>query len=81
MFPNLTRGNVEIEVNYQRNWWDSNGEKISARFRGRPVVVVDGNHDYISFAQALREYGVEAYDISESPTILAMKFAGFGEIP
>lgn len=81
MFPNRTRGDVVVEVSHQRNWWDFYGKKISDRFQGRPVVVVDGNHDYISFAQALREHGVEAYDISESPTVLGMKFAGFREIP
>lgn len=81
IFPNSSRGYVDIEVPFQEAWWAHFGATIAARFKDRPIIVVDGNHDYISFADCLRQHGVEAYKIEDSPVVLGKRFAGFREIP
>jgi hypothetical protein len=56
VFPNRTRGNVIVEQEFQEEWFKT---KITPFFRslaGRPVITVDGNHDFVSLAEMLQKY-------------------------
>jgi Icc-related predicted phosphoesterase len=83
-FPNATRGDRSVEVGFQAAWFRREAASIMARLGGRPVVWVGGNHDYVNFADLLREFGYEgpAYDITSAPVDLGgHRFAGIREIP
>ena len=57
--------------------------KLIARFGGKPVVWVGGNHDYVNLAELLRENGYEnAFDATiEAVEIGGHRFAGMDSIP
>jgi len=48
-----------------------------------PVLVVDGNHDFLSFATLLQEAGVEAYPLTVRPEVVfhGLRFSGYPHIP
>lgn len=56
-FPNLTRGNWNIEPKFQRDWFAKHSQSICRYLAGRPVIVVNGNHDFICLAEMLTECG------------------------
>lgn len=83
-FPNTTRGIVDVEIPFQTHWAGKLLTKIAEILvlRGKPMISVPGNHDYISLATILRGMGVEAYDLTEGPVDLGgERFAGYREIP
>jgi len=81
MLPNCSRGRDtdDIEGKFQVQWVDERPTKLKKTFGDKKVLVVDGNHDYISFARALRENGIDAHDLYyDGPiTIDGVRFAGF----
>lgn len=80
--PNLTRGQVSVEVPFQKVWFAKQAPILAKRFADRPVVVVGGNHDYIDLAELLLPYGVDAVTLTPEGAIVAgVRFAGFREIP
>lgn len=82
IFPNKTRGEVSVEVGHQTRWFNYTGYSIKERLRGAPVVCVDGNHDFICLATALRSIGVEAYNVTpQGVTVKGIRFAGFRHVP
>ena len=83
-FPNSTRGQSEIENQYQEDWLRqvSLSEKIADLLCGRPAISVPGNHDYINLSSRLSEAGCKAYNLCHGTvTIDSLRFAGFREIP
>lgn len=81
-FPNASRGNLAVEPPFQTKWLATNGAKIRAAFRGKPVLVVNGNHDFIPLTPALRDLGVDAIDIPlDGLDYMGFRWAGFREIP
>lgn len=85
-FPNVGRaatGRIEAEAErgYQLRWWRHNGPSVVRRLRGRPVVVCDGNHDFIRLASALRRAGHAApvFDVEAGAPIEidGQRFSGF----
>lgn len=84
-FPNLTRGNVEKEINFQTDWFKKKRETIFRALGDKPVITVDGNHDFISLGDMLKQYAYagEVYQISEHEIVEfgGLKFAGHGYIP
>jgi Icc-related predicted phosphoesterase len=81
-FPNRTRGNREVEVRWQTNWFGHKSFSIRRRLLGAPVLLVPGNHDYANLASLLRCDGVDAREVTpEGCTFRGVRFAGFGHIP
>ncbi len=76
----------DLERIYQTNWVQGSNRIASwaKAFGETPVVIVDGNHDFISMANPLRDAGCNVYHITaENPciTVAGVRFAGFREIP
>ena len=80
--PNKTRGKVAVEFPYQAEWLAHNALPLVEKFGDTPVVVVEGNHDYIDIAALLRLYGANAVNVTpEGVDVAGIRFAGFREIP
>lgn len=73
-----------VERKYQHSWFRRQAKKWAKDFRGRPVIYVPGNHDFIDIGPWLKHYGHTAlYTISENAPyvdLLGKRFAGFREI-
>ena len=84
-FPNITRGNVQTEINYQTDWFKKKRETIFRALGNKPVITVDGNHDFISLGDMLSHYAYagEVHQISEHGIVEfgGLKWAGHGYIP
>jgi Icc-related predicted phosphoesterase len=84
-FPNSTRGEREIEVAFQTEWFNRNKTEIFRLFAGRPIACVDGNHDYVSLGTLLVEAGYPGIVVNVNSDsvqdFLGFKVAGFREIP
>jgi Icc-related predicted phosphoesterase len=81
-FPNLTRGDREIETRYQNRWFAQNAFAIKQLLRGAPVLFVPGNHDYADLGTCFRREYMKAWEIT--PTgfeFHGVRWAGFGHIP
>jgi len=83
IFPNESRGIVEIEVPFQGQWAADFRAELAEIFGTTPVVTVPGNHDYVDLAAILRELGVDAHAVSETApaTVAGHSFGGFRHIP
>ena len=83
-FPNSTRGNARIEQPFQADWLKQHLRQIAGWLRGRPMISLQGNHDYIMLADHLRAAGMNAHQLNAVPhevTINNVTFAGFSNIP
>jgi Icc-related predicted phosphoesterase len=55
--------------------------ELAAWLRGRPMISVQGNHDFTSLVALLRRAGARAWDVADGPIELGGEvFAGFREI-
>lgn len=74
----------EIEKEEQKKWLKERGilKSITKWLDGRPFVSVGGNHDFISLADELKEFGCpNVYEITpEGFDLLGYKWAGFPNI-
>lgn len=81
-FPNKTRGHVPTEQEHQTRWFGFKAESIVSRLKGKPVLLVPGNHDYVDLARYLRREGVLAHEVTpQGHSFRGVQFAGFGHIP
>lgn len=81
-FPNRTRGDIEVELAFQAQWFGFKSFSIRRRLLGAPVLIVPGNHDYADLAAHLYRDGVNAREVTpEGCTFRGLTFAGFGHIP
>lgn len=86
-FPNLTRGDVDIESTYQVRWFIDFEKEIVKRLNGRPFLSVSGNHDYACLATLMFTAGHEqSHSVNKEPVHMRhhgkiLTFAGFREIP
>ena len=85
-FPNKTRGEVHVEVGHQTRWFSYPrlGSRLTEAMKGRPLVSVSGNHDYISLASGVAAAGGVAFSLTgRAPPIQigGFRFGGFREIP
>jgi len=84
-FPNITRGNVQTEINFQTDWFKKKRETIFRALGNKPVITVDGNHDFISLGDMLKHYAYagEVHQISEHGIVEfgGLKWVGHGYIP
>lgn len=71
VFPNLTRGKIPTEERFQEDWFVKKRDSIFRDLAGKPVITVDGNHDFISLADMLVKHGYqgEVYSISPDKVI------------
>ena len=77
LFPNISRGIVSKEIDFQSAWISRFTEEIVRWLDGRPLVYVPGNHDYVELAEFLpcHRAGTTPLDL------LGKKWVGFREIP
>mgnify|MGYP002632633915 CR=1 FL=1 len=89
MLPTFGRGRTgrigpELEIRHQAAWWKHKDASIMRRLGGKPVVVVNGNHDFLNLAELLKKSGYqgEVFDISKGPANFGGQvFAGDRAIP
>jgi len=67
----------------QRSWTRKYAKKWAEAIGSRPVILVCGNHDFISPMGWLTHYGAEVHEITSSNPcveVMGIRFAGFREI-
>jgi len=69
------RGRVQpsLEAYHQERWWKGTARRWANVIGARPVVLVRGNHDFISPAGWLRHYGVEVYEIADDQPMVEVQ--------
>lgn len=80
---NWTRGFRSIEEPFQETWSMQNAPDIVRWLEGRPIVGVQGNHDFFSLYKILARLGANAYDLSACGVFehRGVRFGGFPAIP
>lgn len=75
-------GVPSFEIPHQMRWYSYKGPSLARRIRGKPVLLVPGNHDFADLAMLLRRDGVNAQEVTpEGVDFQGVRFAGFGHIP
>lgn len=72
-FPNTTMGVVEVETRFQPRWFATVAKEMVALLRGRPLLWLRGNHDYVDLAELLLEHGhLRAHNVAhyEAPMVV-----------
>jgi Icc-related predicted phosphoesterase len=73
-----------INRRHQARWlrFKSLPKRIAQALAGRPVILVPGNHDFISLASHLKPLGVPVYELTsgEGVQLGAHRFAGFRHV-
>lgn len=72
-----------MEISYQHRWWGLKGDSVMRRLGGKPVILVGGNHDFISLAGCLRRANYPyVRDVTEGAVDFGgQRFAGYREVP
>ena len=81
-FPN-NDDRARWQESFQAAWFKRRAEKIVARFGGKPVLWVPGNHDFICLVEMIKSVDPDypAYVVSpEGIEVLGVRWAGFREI-
>lgn len=85
LFPNKTRGNWNIEPEYQKDWLIRNLDSFVEWIGERTFFFCAGNHDFIEpdvFIDILKAKGIDAYNLTNRYLEFnGIKFAGFPYIP
>jgi Icc-related predicted phosphoesterase len=83
ILPNLPRPiHADSQRVHQQSWLRGHREDFLRAIKDRPVVCQDGNHDFTRLAEMLREFGVDAHQVTpEGVTVAGIKFAGFRHVP
>jgi Icc-related predicted phosphoesterase len=80
--PNISRGIVEAEQEFQTEWVEKNIQQISDWIGNRIFVFCRGNHDFIDPTAMLIAAGIKAVGITcAAQTVCGLKFYGFPFIP
>jgi Icc-related predicted phosphoesterase len=67
---------------FQEQWLRTQRQRFTDLVRGKPFLFCPGNHDFFDPVPVLREWGIEAYNLSEKVVEVAgWKFYGFPFIP
>ena len=70
MFPYMSHndhaqwGMSPYEIPHQMRWYSHKGPSIVRRLRGKPVLLVPGNHDYADLAMLLRRDRVNVQEVT-----------------
>ena len=81
-FPNNSDRAVN-QVGFQENWVRHIIDRIIARFAGKPVLWVGGNHDFICLVEEILRHTPDypAYKVTpDGVEVNGIRFAGFREI-
>lgn len=82
LFPNRTRGHRHVEAPYQTQWLRSTLGAWAHWLGGRPLVLVEGNHDFVDPAPIFQAGGINAHNVEGRALELAgVRFMGLPEIP
>jgi Icc-related predicted phosphoesterase len=83
IMPNRTRGRIAVEQPFQADWLSQKIPRIATWLAGRPMLSVQGNHDFISLADHFIACGINATQITSGKehVLNGITFAGFSEIP
>lgn len=76
--------NPTAERRYQESWYRKQAKKWAADLKGRPVICVRGNHDFIGYTRWLEYYGADVFEITDSRPcveLLGRRWAGFRQVP
>lgn len=80
--PNRTRGNRDFEPVYQREWYERTIRDWKRWLGGRPLVFVQGNHDFYNPTAAFGRAGISALNVEDGVVeIEGVTFAGLPLIP
>lgn len=81
--PNASRGNLEIEPFFQRNWIRSRLQEYKEWLGGKPFIRVAGNHDFCPMlCPMLNDIGIDANDITNRHYVFkGQRMYGFPYIP
>ena len=80
ILPNFSRGIRAIEEPRQTSWVEQNIGKFAEWFKNKPVLMVNGNHDFVNVARILNKAGLNVIDIfTNDPegNPIAVDFMGF----
>lgn len=82
LFPNRTRGKREIEIPYQ-TFWLNKVASVWRKWAGRrPLILVNGNHDFIDPVPILRQAGIMAVNVEGRVVdMFGFRFMGMPDIP
>jgi Icc-related predicted phosphoesterase len=79
--PNITRGDINVEKQYQKYWLNNNADKIGSWLGGKSIVFCQGNHDFIDpdlQEELLRKKNINAYNATNKIVeLMGIKFYGF----
>lgn len=77
------RVSASEEIAYQRRWlqWTNLPERLTDWLQGRPAVILPGNHDFVSLAEALFQVGANEWEPQSPFELQGFTFAGFREVP
>lgn len=82
LFPNITRGNIRMEEEYQTRWFTLVARELMLRLGGVPLLSVPGNHDYVDLVKLLSRHHYPAYMVTyRGLDLMGHRFAGFPYIP
>lgn len=73
-----------IQARWQDGWMKSQAPSWVKAFKGRPVVVVRGNHDHTGYTRWLKHFGANIYELTDDVMhydLLGLRFAGFRQVP
>jgi Icc-related predicted phosphoesterase len=80
--PNRSFANEHIERAFQPYWLEEHAADFRRVYGRRKVLIVSGNHDYVSVAHYLREAGVDAEGIDDKfAEVNGVSFYGFPWTP
>ena len=80
--PNKTRGHRHVERPYQTEWLRRTGADWKRWAGDKPLLLVEGNHDFVDPAPILREFRVRAVNLEgREVEVFGMKFMGLPDIP
>jgi predicted phosphodiesterase len=77
LLPNISRGIVSKEINFQSAWISKFSGEITQWLNGRPLIYVPGNHDYVELKEFFPCHRANA----EPLDMLGKKWVGIREIP
>ena len=84
-FPNLGRPIQPIrEKRYQQNWIANNIKDFTTITKGKPIICVDGNHDFACLADELIFHGVpnvHKIEVGKVINMFGLVWAGYPNIP
>jgi Icc-related predicted phosphoesterase len=85
-FPNVGRPIDPVrEAEFQTRWFETNRDGLFQGFGDRPIVTVDGNHDFVCLGKLLVDYGYQGEVFTITPGVVhtykELTFAGFSHIP